>query len=75
MEKTPSTDPAWLDREYNNRALVPNFAEHLARWSADSERARQQPCVLDLAYGSGLKETLDIFPAAAPNAPTNQPSP
>ena len=61
-------DRAELDRQYNNRALVPNFAEHLARWSADSERARQQPCVLDLAYGSGLKETLDIFPAAG--APT-----
>jgi arylformamidase len=57
-------DRAELDRQYNNRALVPGFAEHLARWTADSERARQLPCVLDLAYGSGPKETLDIFPAA-----------
>ena len=57
-------DRAELDRQYNNRALVPDFAEHLARWAADSERARQQPCVLDLPYGDGPKETLDIFPAA-----------
>ena len=57
-------DRAELDRQYNNRALVPNFAEHLARWVADSERARQQPCALDIAYGSGPQETLDIFPAA-----------
>ena len=61
-------DRAELDRQYNNRALVPDFAEHLTRWAADSERARQLPCVLDLAYGSGPKETLDIFPAAG--APT-----
>ena len=57
-------DGAALDRQYNNRALVPDFAEHLARWAADSVQARSQPCVLDLPYGSGPKETLDIFPAA-----------
>ena len=57
-------DGASLDRQYNNRALVPDFAEHLARWAADSAQARTQPCTLDLAYGAGPSESLDIFPAA-----------
>ena len=25
-------DAAWHDRMYNNRALVPDFADHFARW-------------------------------------------
>jgi arylformamidase len=63
-------DPAWLDRMYNNRALVPTHAQHFARWAADSAAARkEQPCVLDVAYGSGPNETLDVFPGAAKGAP------
>jgi arylformamidase len=61
-------DGAALDRQYNNRALVPDFADHLARWAADSAQARTQPCLLDVAYGSGPKETLDVFPAAGAGA-------
>ena len=34
--------PAWLDSQYNNRALVPTFGQHLQRWAADSEAARQR---------------------------------
>jgi arylformamidase len=57
-------DPAWLDRQYNNRALVPEHAAHLERWAADSAQARRQlPSVLDVAYGHGAGETLDVFPA------------
>ncbi len=63
-------DPAWLDRMYNNRLLVPAFAQHLARWQAESAQARQTlDCQLDLAYGVGPSETLDVFPAARPGAP------
>lgn len=63
-------DPAWLDRMYNNRALVPRHAEHFARWAADSASARkEQPCVLDVPYGGGPNETLDVFPGAAKGAP------
>jgi len=63
-------DAAWHDRMYNNRALVPDFADHFARWKSSSEQARQQRrCVLDVAYGDGPMETLDIFPASRPNAP------
>ena len=63
-------DAAWHDRMYNNRALVPDFADHFARWKNSSEQARQQRvCVLDVPYGDGPNETLDIFPASRPNAP------
>lgn len=59
-----SFDPGWLDRMYNNRARVPSHPLHLARWAADSAAARaQQPAALDLRYGDGPNETLDIFPA------------
>lgn len=61
---------AWHDRMYNNRALVPEFAEHFARWQRESAQARAQgPCVLDVRYGDGPQETLDIFPAASRGAP------
>ena len=63
-------DAAWHDRMYNNRALVPDFADHFASWRQRSEQARaQRRCVLDVTYGYGPNETLDIFPASRPNAP------
>ncbi|WP_137892251.1 alpha/beta hydrolase [Ramlibacter sp. 2FC] len=66
----PLQDAAWHDRMYNNRALVPDHAEHLARWARESEAARRTlPCRLDLAYGEGPNETLDLFPAARADAP------
>ncbi|WP_309682143.1 alpha/beta hydrolase [Polaromonas sp.] len=66
----PNLDPQWLDRMYNNRALVPEHARHFARWDEDSRRARERlPCQLDLAYGEGAGETLDLFPSPRPGAP------
>ncbi len=66
----PTRDAAWHDRMYNNRALVPDHAAHFARWAEDSRRVRAAlPCALDVPYGEGPNETLDIFPATAPNAP------
>jgi len=63
-------DPEWLDRMYNNRALVPEHAAHFARWAETSAQARaSQRCTLDLAYGTSRRETLDVFPAAEPGAP------
>ena len=63
-------DPEWLDRMYNNRALVPDHARHFERWSTESAAARaRQGCVLDLAYGPAAGERLDVFPGAASNAP------
>ena len=64
------TDTEWLDRMYNNRALVPEHATHFARWAETSAQARaSQPCSLDLAYGTSQRETLDVFPTAEPGAP------
>ena len=63
------SDPAWLDRMYNNRALVPEHAAHFGRWTQTSAQARSsQPCTLDIAYGQSAGEKLDVFPAdrAAP---------
>ena len=63
-------DAAWHDRMYNNRALVPDFADHFAHWRQASEqaRARLNP-LLDVRYGDGPDETLDIFPAKQAKAP------
>ncbi len=62
-------DPGWLDRMYNNRQLVPEHGEFFARWASESAQARQGHCTLDLSYGAGQGETLDIFPANRPHAP------
>lgn len=65
-----SLDPAWLDRMYNNRALVPEHAEYFRRWLEWSRDVpRTQQCVLDVRYGGGRNEHLDIFPAAQEKAP------
>ena len=63
-------DPAWLDRMYNNRARVPDHPAYFARWAQASADARAtQPDALDLRYGEGVNETLDVFGANAPDAP------
>jgi arylformamidase len=63
-------DPVWLEQQYNNRARVPEHAEVLARWTEASSLVRQKsPATLDLRYGSGEDETLDVFTTAQANAP------
>jgi arylformamidase len=69
-------DPTWLDAQYNNRALVPDFANYFARWQAESADARAAlNCALDLPYAPEDAElgkigaTLDVFRAAKPNSP------
>jgi len=60
-------DRAALDREYNNRGKVADFADYLARYTRESEATRRAlPCRLDLAYGTKPGETLDVFPATGP---------
>lgn len=57
--------PQWYDGMYNMRAMVPDFARHLAAWTARSIDARQDPgCQLDVPYGIGDGETLDVFRAS-----------
>jgi arylformamidase len=65
-------EPAWADAQYNNRALVPNAAELIGRWTEASRLARDQSRLrpqLDLRYGDGDGEALDVFPAETPGAP------
>jgi arylformamidase len=63
-------DPAWLDAQYNNRARVPDHAQHFARWAESSALAREKlPGKLDVRYGREPGETLDVFPSKQPNAP------
>ena len=63
-------DPAWLEQQYDNRALVPDYASHLQKWAEASDWTRRHAdAVLDQRYGDGANETLDLFRASAPNAP------
>ncbi len=63
-------DPAWLDSMYNNRSLVPDFANYFDNWVQISKTVRaSQPCTLDVAYGSAPGEKLDVFPCAQKAAP------
>ncbi len=63
-------DPAWLDLQYNNRARVPEHTDVLQRWAVASERSREGLSRrLNVAYGSGPNETLDVFPATSAQAP------
>jgi arylformamidase len=65
-------DPLWLDAQYNNRARVADAPLHLERWARSSREARDRLLPrqrLDVAYGQARGETLDIFPAAGPQAP------
>jgi arylformamidase len=63
-------DAAELDRQYNNRERVPGYAQHFrdwAAWSADAMRGGSRD--LDVRYGGGPSEHLDIFRAANEHAP------
>ena len=65
-----SFKPQYLDRMYNNRALVPEHPTHLAQWAEASDDARDaHPKQLDIAYGDSAMEKLDVFPSKQPGAP------
>ncbi|WP_114942839.1 alpha/beta hydrolase [Microvirga calopogonii] len=51
-----------LEAEYNNRARVPDHPAHIAGWQRDSAAYRESArCELDLAYGPGERNRLDLF--------------
>src|SRR5258708_35745654 len=63
-------DQAALDAQYNLRAAVPAHPAYFDRWAAESRMVRDGTrCQLDIAYGSGRRETLDLFPADGWPAP------
>jgi arylformamidase len=53
-----------LSQLYNNRELVPEHPQFMARWAESSTRARERmTCYLDRTYGEQPGETIDLFPA------------
>lgn len=57
--------PAALEKEYNNRALVPDHGEYFARWQRDSEYVRKTlQGAIDVPYGPDERHRIDLFPAA-----------
>ena len=60
----PELSADFVEREYNLRAAFPDHPQWFARWAADSAAARARlRSRLDLRYGRGPKQTLDLFPA------------
>lgn len=65
-------DQVGLDAQYQLRERHPEFQTYFDAWDARSRATRERlDCRLDLRYGEAPKETLDVFPAAAPNAPVH----
>jgi arylformamidase len=68
-----SADSVGLERMYNNRALVPDYARYFEAWRTGSLAARASGAgaQLDLPYGPTALQRLDVFPAAngVKNAP------
>jgi len=57
----------FVEREYNLRTAFPDHPQWFARWAADSEAARGRlESSLNVRYGSGPRQTVDLFPAAQP---------
>lgn len=55
----------FVEREYNNRALVPEHPAFFARWEKDSAFVRSTlACALDIPYGPAPRQRIDLFPAA-----------
>jgi arylformamidase len=63
-------DPDRLDRQYDNRARHPEHPAIFERWARASALSRDGLSRrIDVPYGDGPNETLDIFPAARAGAP------
>lgn len=62
---------AELDRAYDNRHHVANYAAILARWAEESAVLyRSAPVLRDLRYGPGPRHRIDFFPASSRRRPT-----
>ena len=59
---------AELDRNYDQRAWCPDWADYLARYTRESEALRKAISYRTVSYGEGDDEKLDIFPATASDA-------
>lgn len=50
-----------LEAEYNNRARCPDHPQVMARWKQTAEQARRKHPPVQLAYGPGEREIMDLF--------------
>ena len=54
----------FVEREYNNRALVPEHPAFFARWESDSRFVRETLSGrIDVPYGPDARHRIDLFPA------------
>jgi arylformamidase len=59
-----------LEKEYDNRARVPEHPQIFARWAEAAAAYRARPGVeLDLSYGPSPRQSIDVFPADGDDAP------
>ena len=64
-------DQEALDKQFNNRLHVPDFADYLQRWEQLSKEAGEKfPVIKDLQYGTLQRERVDIFPSSLPLSKT-----
>lgn len=65
MNQVPSPLDPSVDyvAEYDNRARVPEHPAHFAAWAQDSADWRAEHPPVDLAYGVGEREHIDLFEA------------
>jgi arylformamidase len=57
--------PIDYEKEYDNRARVPEHPEIFARWEAETRayRAASPDAELGISYGPSQRQTIDMFPA------------
>ena len=59
-----------LNRQYEQRELVPNADDYMTKHALLSDDVRKRlKCQLDVAYGPAPDQILDIFPAPNPTGP------
>lgn len=61
---------SWYDEQYNNRARIAEHPAILKHWAdASASALERSPAMREFAYGEGLGERLDVFPAAHAGSP------
>ena len=64
-------DQADLDRQYNNRLHVPDYATCIAKWEMLSRQTEKDfPVVKNIPYAALPREQLDIYPSLQPSSKT-----
>jgi arylformamidase len=66
----PRHSSDWFNAQYDNRARIPEHPAILRHWFDASLRARERaPGLIEVAYGHGPRQRLDVFPAVAAGSP------